>query len=119
MAIMILGVVVVAIGACIAFAVKASGIHRNQALADQYLHNYAEFLQTNYKQCAGTPAATGPLDINDIMASPIGKPASFGNPTATIAFWDGTSAKFATRPTGTSMSRSSSSSGAPDEAGLS
>ena len=99
MAIMILGVVVVAIGACIAFTVKASGIHRNQALADQYLHNYAEALQSNYKPCSGTPAATASAYINDLVSSPIGSPSSFGAPAASIAFWNNTSAKFGTSAT--------------------
>jgi type II secretory pathway pseudopilin PulG len=98
-AIMILGVVVVAIGACIAFTVKASGVHRNQALADQYLHNYAEQLQSDYKPCTGNPGTTATSYINDLVTSPIGTPSSFASPTASIAFWNSTSAKFATSAT--------------------
>ena len=85
---MILGVIVVAIGACIAFSVKVSGIHRNQALADQYLHNYAEAVQSNYQPCSGSAAATASSYISDVVSSPIGKPSTFLAPTATIAFWD-------------------------------
>ena len=95
-AIMILGIVVVAIGACLGFTVKASGIHRNQAVADLYLHDYAEALQANDKPCAGTPPTTASSYVTDLMASPIGVPGGFATPTAAIAFWNGTSAAFAT-----------------------
>jgi type II secretory pathway pseudopilin PulG len=95
-AIMILGIVVVAIGACLAFTVKASGIHRNQALADLYLHDYAEAVQADYKPCTGSPPATASSYISDLMASPIGAPNGFATPTAAIAFWNSTPAAFAT-----------------------
>lgn len=99
LAIMILGIVVVAIGACLAFSVKISGIHRNQTLADQYLHNYAEAVQSDYKPCTATPDATKAAYINDLVTSPVGLPPStFTTLKATsIAFWDGT--KFATSAT--------------------
>lgn len=96
-AIMILGVVAVAIGACLAFSVKVSGVHRNQALADQYLHNYAEAVQSDYKVCTGTPAATAATYVNDLVTSPIGTPpSSFATLKARVAFWDSAQGTFAT-----------------------
>jgi type II secretory pathway pseudopilin PulG len=82
----ILGIVVVGLGAAIAFAVRASGIHRGQAQASQYLHNYAETLQSEYKPCAANPSAAYVADL-----AALGTPTGFSAPTVDVAAWNGTS----------------------------
>jgi type II secretory pathway pseudopilin PulG len=86
LSITILGICVGGIGASIAFAVRASGIHRSQAVASQYLHNYAETLQSDYKTCTDTAAATASSYTAELTAAPAG----FAAPAVTIAFWNGT-----------------------------
>ena len=82
----ILGIVVVGLGAAIAFAVRASGIHRGQAEASRYLHNYAETLQTKYQPCADNPSAAYVADL-----AALGTPTGYSAPTVDVAVWDGTS----------------------------
>jgi Tfp pilus assembly protein PilV len=79
----ILGVVVAGLGAAIAFAVKASGIHRGQARASEYLHNYAETLQSEYTSCANNSTYANKL-------ATVGTPTGFSPPTADVAFWNDT-----------------------------
>jgi Tfp pilus assembly protein PilV len=101
-AITILGMILVAIGACMAFTVKASRINRNEALADQYLHNYAEQLQSSYKSCssAGNTAALQTY-YKGLLTSPGGAFSTSATPTVTVMYWfDAVSpAQFITLPT--------------------
>src|SRR4051812_50183943 len=86
-AIAILGVCVVAIGAGITLSVKTSSIHKDQATAQAFLHNYAETIQSSYTACTGGSAP------NYVSIGPLARPdASWSNPTATVKFWDATSA---------------------------
>jgi type II secretory pathway pseudopilin PulG len=85
-AILILGTCVVAIGAGITTSVKMSAIHRDQATAGAFLHNYAEGLQSLYPACSSSIAT----DYTGSLAAPTG----FTPPSATIKFWDPTAAKF-------------------------
>lgn len=78
----ILGVCVVAIGAGIALSIKLSAIHRAQATADAFLHNYAESLQNSYTACAG---GTPPN-----YAASLAQPSGFNPPTASVMSWNGT-----------------------------
>jgi type II secretory pathway pseudopilin PulG len=88
-AIAILGVCVVAIGAGITLSVKISSIHKDQATAQAFLHNYAETLQSSYSPCSGGIA---PNYVT--IASLVRPDASWSNPTATVKFWDPTAAAF-------------------------
>lgn len=58
--IVIMGVIVVAFGTSIILAITMSAVHRDQASASAFLHNYAETLQTQYQPCtsAADPYAT-------------------------------------------------------------
>src|SRR5690242_6225411 len=51
----IVGICAVAIGAGMAASIKISDIHRKQAIASEYLHNYGEALQSPsvYQPCSG------------------------------------------------------------------
>lgn len=75
----ILGVCVVGIGAGIALSVKISSIHRDQATADAFLHNYAESIQTSYSTCASSTTYTSGLPT----------PSGFAGPTSSVKFWSG------------------------------
>jgi Tfp pilus assembly protein PilE len=86
-AITILGVCVVAIGAGIVASIRIAQIHRYQAMADDALHNYAETLQTKYQLCA---AGTSNYYAS-LLASP---DSNFTNPTAAVASWSPASAQF-------------------------
>jgi type II secretory pathway pseudopilin PulG len=86
-AIAILGVCVVAIGAGITLSIKLSAIHRGQATANAFLHNYAETLQRSYVTCSGGGALP-----NYVNGLPV--PSGFASPTATVKLWDPTSASF-------------------------
>jgi hypothetical protein len=88
----ILGVCVVGIGAGIALSVKISAIHRDQATADAFLHNYAESLQTSYTPCAAPTTYTSGLPA----------PSGFTTPSAAVSFWNGTG--FASLPSCTPAS---------------
>jgi type II secretory pathway pseudopilin PulG len=85
MAIVIAGVCVVAIGSGIALSVKISDVHRQQAIAGQYLHDYAEVVQSSYVAC--TSGATH--DYSSGLPSP-----SNGGPwkltQSAIKYWNGT-----------------------------
>jgi type II secretory pathway pseudopilin PulG len=85
-AIAILGVCVVAIGAGVALSVRLSAIHRGQSTADTFLHNYAEAIQSGYAKCSGT----SPPNYVTGLATPTG----FNTPTATVRFWDATQQSF-------------------------
>lgn len=78
----ILGVCVVGIGAGIALSIKISAIHRNQATADAFLHNYAETLQNSYAPC------TGGVAPNYVSIATLAAPSGFTAPTATVKFWN-------------------------------
>lgn len=95
----ILGVCVVGIGAGIALSVKISSIHRDQATADAFLHNYAETLQNSYTPCS---AGTTPDYVSIGSLAP---PSGFAAPTATVKFWN---------PSGSPASFSSASCPASD-----
>ncbi|HEY2296177.1 MAG TPA: prepilin-type N-terminal cleavage/methylation domain-containing protein [Jatrophihabitans sp.] len=75
----ILGVCVVGIGAGIALSVKISSIHRDQATADAFLHNYAESIQTSYTTCASSTTYSSGLPT----------PNGFASPTSSVKFWNG------------------------------
>ena len=78
----ILGVCVVGIGAGIALSIKISSIHRDQATADAFLHNYAETLQNSYTACSGGVAP------NYVSVASLAAPSGFSTPTATVKFWN-------------------------------
>lgn len=89
-AIVILGVCVVAIGAGIALSVKISSVHRGQALAQEWLHNDAELLQNSgYQACsaATTPDYSSPFGT--LATPPDG--GSWTVSQADIKFWNGNS----------------------------
>jgi type II secretory pathway pseudopilin PulG len=86
LAIGILGICVLAIGSSIALSVKTSAIHRKQATADAFLHNYAETLQSSYALCnAGAPPN---------YVSGLATPGGFNSPSAAVAFWNPGTATF-------------------------
>jgi Tfp pilus assembly protein PilV len=86
LAIGILGICVLAIGSSIALSVKTSSIHRSQATADAFLHNYAETINSSYAVCtAGTPP-------NYLIGLPV--PGGFNSPSAAVSFWNAASATF-------------------------
>lgn len=89
-AIMILGVLVVAVGSGIAVSVKVSGLHRMQSTAGAFLHNYAETLQGagTYTKCT---ASSTPNYASALAAPPDG---SFNDPSATVVYWDSATGKF-------------------------
>lgn len=82
-AIVILGVCVVAIGSGIAMSVEISNIHRKQAIAQEYLHNYAETLQdgSHYTACPAAPNYAAGLPV-----PPDGGPW-LGFSQKAIAYW--------------------------------
>jgi type II secretory pathway pseudopilin PulG len=82
-AITILGVCVVAIGSGIAMSITISALHRNQANAQDALHNYAETLQGLYQAC--TTAATPTAFYTQSLAQ-LGPPG-FGAPQVSVQYW--------------------------------
>jgi type II secretory pathway pseudopilin PulG len=80
-AITILGVCVVALGSAIVLSVKTSAIHRAQATADAFLHNYAETLQSSYAACPN-------------YASQLVAPSGFQPPSVAVKSWDATAQNF-------------------------
>lgn len=83
--ILIVGVCAVAIGSGIALSVKMSDVHRKQALAGEFLHNYAETLQSaTYQSCTSTTPnyAAG-------LPTPTGS-GSWTVSQAAISYWNGT-----------------------------
>jgi type II secretory pathway pseudopilin PulG len=93
-AITILGVCVVAIGSGIAMSVKISAIHRNQATASAFLHNYAETVQGAYATCSGGSSLPN-------YAAGLAAPSNFDPPTASVKVWDATTASFVASATNT------------------
>jgi type II secretory pathway pseudopilin PulG len=85
MAILILGICVVAIGTGIVLSVKMSDVHRKQAVAQEFLHNYAETTQAStYQPCTGVGNyATG------LPTPPNGGPWAVSQKS--VLFWDGAS----------------------------
>jgi Tfp pilus assembly protein PilV len=88
MAIMILGVSVVAIGSGIALSITISAVHRNQATAQDSLRNYAETLQSSYVACTAnsTPKYTASLVA----------PPAFAAPIVVVDYWIPATAMFTT-----------------------
>jgi type II secretory pathway pseudopilin PulG len=84
----ILGVCVIAIGSGVAMSVRLSAIHRNQATASAFLHNYAETVQSSYQACSG---ATPPDYVSGLPV-----PTGFDPPTASVNYWDSTAVQFGT-----------------------
>lgn len=80
--ILILGVCVVAIGTGIALSIKISSVHRGQATAQAFLHNYAEAVQGSYTACSGGSAP------NYVSVASLAAPSGFNAPTASVRFWD-------------------------------
>jgi Tfp pilus assembly protein PilV len=88
-AITILAICVIAIGSGIVLSIKMSEVHRSQASAQDYLHNYAETLEAaTYVPCA--PASTYASAI-----APVGTPTGFAAPTVSVKYWVVASASFA------------------------
>jgi hypothetical protein len=88
MAIMITGVCIVAIGSGIAMSISLSAVHRNQAAAQDSLHNYAETLQHSYTPCTAT---TTPNYATQLVAPP-----GFSAPIVVVNYWVPTAAAFTT-----------------------
>lgn len=87
-AIAILGVCIVAIGAGVVMTVKISTIHRNQATADAALHNLAETVAGSYQSCGGSR----PPDYPALLS--LAAPAGFSTPSASVKFWDPATSAF-------------------------
>ena len=87
-AITILGVCVVAVGAGVVMSVKISTIHRDQATADATLHNYAETVLGAYPPCAPAGPPNYPASLS------LAAPAGFVSPTATVRYWNAASSNF-------------------------
>ena len=83
-AILIAGVCVIAVGSGIALSIKISTIHRQQAIAGQYLHDDAELLRSvTYQPCSSAPNyATG------LPAPTTDGPWTLSQ--SAIKYWDGT-----------------------------
>lgn len=89
-AIAILGIAVVAIASGLALSIKVSDIHRKQALASEYLHNYAEQLSNSYAPCSGATPPSYSLAAN----------TGFQAPVVSVKFWNGTAFATACPDTG-------------------
>ena len=87
-AITILGVCVVAVGAGVVMSVKISTIHRDQATADATLHNYAETVLGAYRPCAPAGPPNYPASLS------LAAPAGFVAPTASVRYWDAATSTF-------------------------
>jgi type II secretory pathway pseudopilin PulG len=84
-AILILGVCVVAVGSGIAISIKMSDIHRKQAVASEFLHNYAEVIQaSSYKSCT-----SGPVDYSVGLAPPTNS-GPWAVTQKRVLYWNGT-----------------------------
>jgi type II secretory pathway pseudopilin PulG len=90
-AIAILGVSIVAVGAGVVMSVKMSAIHRNQATAAAALHNFAETVAGAYQGCGGSTPPNYPALLS------LAPPAGFSTPTATVKFWDPAASSFSAR----------------------
>jgi type II secretory pathway pseudopilin PulG len=85
-AIVVLGTCVVAIGAGITVSIKISDIHRKQAIAQEFLHNYAEAVQNSYSDCTG---GSPPSYISSLPAPNNGGSWTILQPS--FQHWNGTS----------------------------
>jgi len=94
-AILILGVLVVAIGSGVVVSVKVSGIHRDQSTAGAFLHNYAESIQSSYQTC-GSAATPTYGSVVSAYASGLATPTGFNAPVASVKFWQSTPGTFVT-----------------------
>ena len=65
-----------AIASGIAIAIVASRVHRSEADAGRYLHNYAEQLAASYVSCGGS-------------APTLAQFVGFAAPTVNIMYWTG------------------------------
>jgi Tfp pilus assembly protein PilV len=89
-ALTILAVCLIAIASGIVLSIKISVVHRNQATAQDYLHNYAETLEgTTYKACTASTPTTYPS-----VATAVGTPAGFTAPTVAVNYWVAATASF-------------------------
>src|SRR4051794_7442840 len=95
-AIMIMGVLVVAVGSGIAVSAKVSGLHRMQSEAGAFLHDYAESMQGTYAQCGSVATPTYSSVADSYVAAALqpftvagltGRPNGFATPAASIKFW--------------------------------
>lgn len=83
-AIMILGFCVIAIGSGIAVSVKISDINRSQSLASEFLHNYAEQIQSRtYQPCT----AGSPNYVSGLTTPPNGDTWTISQPA--VKYWNG------------------------------
>jgi type II secretory pathway pseudopilin PulG len=82
-AITILGVCVVAVASGIAVSIKVSAIHRDQATASAFLHNYAETLQGAYQDCA----TAGAYNTASLLPPPTS--GGFNSPQVVVTYWNG------------------------------
>jgi Tfp pilus assembly protein PilV len=88
-ALTILAICVVAIGSGIVLSIKMSEVHRSQASAQDYLHNYAETLESaTYVPCASATTYASAI-------APVGTPTGFSAPIVSIKYWVVGSASFA------------------------
>jgi len=87
-AITILAIAVVAVGSGIALSIVATNEHREQGVADDFLHNYAETLQPLYAPCTGSTLP------NYVTIASLATPPGFNPPTAKVTFWDSSTASF-------------------------
>jgi type II secretory pathway pseudopilin PulG len=87
-AIAILGVCVVAIGSGIAMSITISAVHRNQATAQDSLHNYAETLQSSYVPCTASTAPNYAQTLKQLA------PSNWPAPTVVVEYWLPTTAVF-------------------------
>lgn len=81
MSIAIMGICILSIGSMMVLSVKISAVHRAQATASQFLHNYAESIQSAYQACT---SSTTPDYVSSLVP-----PANFNPPTAVVKYWDG------------------------------
>jgi Tfp pilus assembly protein PilW len=92
-AITILGVCIVAIGGAVAASVTLSAVHRDQATAQDSLHNYAEILQNSYTPCTATTIPPYAQRLAQIPTS------GFSVPAVVVDYWIPASAAFTTTHT--------------------
>lgn len=87
MSIAIMGICILAIGSMMVLSIKISAIHRAQATANAFLHNYAESIQSTYHPCNG--CSTPP----DYVSS-LAHPDNFQQPTEAVEYWDQSAGAF-------------------------
>lgn len=77
----IMGICILSIGSMMVLSIKISAVHRAQATAGQFLHNYAESIQSAYQPCTNS--------VSPDYAATLVAPAHFNPPTATVKYWNG------------------------------